>query len=192
MTAMKRVIVQLFSVLCAGPALAVAAATTTPATAPAIAPAVPARTEITTMDTWQVTCLYDKDNHKLGCNAVLRVTQPGAPATDKEPSRPARVFMVWALSKANNGSVYSSFQTLTGVRVQPGLQLKLDSAAPRTIPFDSCGTSSCLAIAAMDPDFLKQAKGVTQIQATVQSADGKAYTATFAPKGLDRAILAVL
>jgi invasion protein IalB len=156
------------------------------------AQAVPSRTEITSMDTWEVTCSYDKDNRKLGCNAVLRVTQPGATATDRTPSSPARVFMVWALSKANDGSVYSSFQTLTGVRVQPGLQLKLDSAAPRTIPFDSCGTSSCVAIAAMDPDFLKQARGVSQIQATVQSVDGKAYTATFAPKGIDRAILAVL
>jgi invasion protein IalB len=159
--------------------------------APAAAPA-PARTEITTVDTWQVTCAYDKDNRKIGCNAVLRVTQPGAPATDKQPARPARVFMVWAVSKANNGSVYSSFQTLTGVRVQPGLQLKLDSAAPRTIPFDSCGTSFCVAIAAMDPEFLKQVRGVSQIQATVQSSDGKAYTATFAPKGIDQAIRAVL
>jgi invasion protein IalB len=186
MTAMKRVIARACIALTTGigPALAAAAATTTPA--------APVRTEITAMDTWQVTCSYDKDNRKLGCNAVLRVTQPGTPATDKEPSRPARVFMVWALSKANDGSVYSSFQTLTGVRVQPGLQLKLDSTTPRTIPFDSCGTSSCVAIAAMDPEFLKQAKSVSQIQATVQSVDGKAYTATFAPKGLDRAILAVL
>ncbi len=159
------------------------------AQAPALAPA---RTEITTMDTWQVTCAFDKENRKIGCNAVLRVTQPGVPATGTEPARPARVFMVWALSKATNGSVYSSFQTLTGVRVQPGLQLKLDSAAPRTIPFDSCGTSFCVAIAAMDSEFLKQARAVSQIQATVQSSDGKAYTATFIPRGIDRAIGAVL
>ena len=189
---MNRVITPVLAFLAAGfgSTLAMGAAPTAP-TGPA-APAVPVRTEITTMDTWQVTCSYDKDNRKLGCNAVLRVTQPGTPATDKEPARAARVFMVWALSKANDGSVYSSFQTLTGVRVQPGLQLKLDSAMPRTIPFDSCGTASCVAIAAMDPEFLKQARGVSQIQATVQSVDGRAYTATFAPKGLDRAILAVL
>jgi len=184
---MKRAITALFVVCAAASGAALAAASSPPA-----APAVATRTEVTTLDTWEVTCSYDKDNRKIGCNAVLRVTQPGTPATDKEPARAGRVFMVWALSKANNGSLYSSFQTLTGVRVQPGLQLKLDSATPRTIPFDSCGTSSCVAIAAMDPDFLKQAQGVSQMQATVQSVDGKAYTATFVPKGIDRAIRALL
>jgi invasion protein IalB len=168
------------------------AADTAPASpnAPA-APAAAVRTEITTMDTWEATCSYDKDNRKIGCNAVLRVKQEPTPASGKEPAHPGRIFMLWALSKANDGTLYSSFETLTGVRVQPGLQLKLDAAPPRIIPFDSCGTSSCVAIAKMEPDFVKQAGGASQIQATVLGTDGKAYTATFAPKGIDRAILAV-
>jgi invasion protein IalB len=182
---MKRIALFTFALLAAGSFDGAAAAE--PAQ-----PAVPARTEINAMDAWEVNCAYDKDNRKLGCSAVLRVTQPASQASATEPARPERVFMVWALSKANDGAVYSSFQTLTGIRVQPGLQLKLDAAAPRMVPFDSCGTTTCVAIAPMDSDFLRQARSATQIQATVQGADGRAYTATFVPKGIDRAIAAVL
>jgi invasion protein IalB len=153
--------------------------------------AVSARTEIKAVDAWEVTCSYDKDDRKIGCNALLRITQAGTAATAKEPAQPPRVIMVWALSKANDGSLYSEFQTLSGVRIQPGVQLKMGSAAPRTVPFDSCGTNACVAIAAMDPAFVQQANSATQVEATVQGTDGKAYTATFAPKGIDRAIAAV-
>ena len=186
LTLMKRFALISLTLAVAGGPLALAASSA-PAT-----PDAAQRTEITTVDDWEVTCAFDKGNRKVGCNAVLRVTQPGAPATGNEPARPDRVFIVWALSRAADGRVYSSFQTLTGVRVQPGLQLKFDSTAPRTIPFDSCGATFCVAIAAMDPQFLTMARGVSQIQATVQATDGRAYTATFAPKGIDRAISAVL
>ncbi|MEJ0005122.1 MAG: invasion associated locus B family protein [Steroidobacteraceae bacterium] len=171
-------------------AMATASAVSAADSAP-LTPLAAVRTEITTMDTWQVTCGFDKDNHKIGCNAVLSVKQSAA-APNTTAGTPMRVFMVWALSKANDGAIYSSFQTLTGVRVPPGLQLKMDAGQAHTVPFDSCGTSSCIAITKMEPDFVKQASSAKQIQATVQSSDGRAYTATFAPKGIDRAIQAVL
>jgi invasion protein IalB len=155
------------------------------------AAAASARTEVKAVDAWEVTCSYDKNDRKIGCNALLRISEGATPATAKEPAQPARVIMVWALSKANDGSLYSSFQTLSGVRIPPGVQLKMGSAPPRTVPFDSCGTNACVAIAQMDSNFVQQASAAAQVQATVQSADGRAYTATFAPKGIDKAIAVV-
>ncbi len=154
-------------------------------------PVAPTRTEIKSVDQWEVTCLYGQDDKKIGCNAILRVYQQDPAASENAAPPPPRVIMVWALSKPENGALVSTFQTPTGLRVAPGLDLKLDGGAAHTVPFDSCGTAACLALTTMDAGFIKQLSTATKVDATIQGVDGRAYTFTFNPKGVDKAIAAV-
>ena len=45
------------------------------------------RTESETVDTWQVICSFGKNNQKLGCTAVIKITQQIAAKSDKENRR---------------------------------------------------------------------------------------------------------
>ena len=148
-----------------------------------------ARTEVKSLGDWQVSCVYGAKGAKVGCDAVLRVLQ-AAPAQQGKPAS-NRVVLIWTLSKGANAVITSRIEAQTGVLIAPGLQVGLDAGAARALPFAHCTPASCTALAQMDADFQQQAAAARKAAITVQAVDGEAYTYTFAPTGIDRALAAV-
>jgi len=145
------------------------------------------RTESKAVDAWQVNCNFGKNNQKLGCSAILKITQKIAAKTDKDKPQDSLV-MLWQISKGRDGSYVSSIQTPTGVLIKPGVQLKLASVHGVTLTYVACDSTACTAGAVMDDHLLQQAKKAQTAEIILQSIDGKAYTYSFSPKGIDKAI----
>ena len=148
-----------------------------------------ARTELKSMGDWQVTCAYGANGAKVGCEAALRVLQ-AAPAQQGKPAS-NRVVLIWTLAKGANAVITSRIETQTGVLIAPGLQVSVDSAPPRILPFTYCTPASCTALVGMDAAFQQEANAARKAAFTVQAVDGQAYTYTFGPTGIDRALAAV-
>lgn len=148
------------------------------------------RTESKAVDAWQVICNFGKNNQKLGCSAILKITQKIAAKSDKDKPQDSLV-MLWQISKGRDGSYVSSIQTPTGVLIKPGVQLKLASVHGVTLTYVACDSSACTAGAVMDDNLLQQAKKAQTAEIVLQSIDGKAYTYSFSPKGIDKAILEI-
>lgn len=148
------------------------------------------RTESKAVDAWQVNCNFGKNNQKLGCSAILKITQKIAAKTDKDKPQDS-VVMLWQIGKGSDGSYVSSIQTPTGVLIKPGVQLKLASVHGVTLTYVACDSSACTAGAVLDDNLIQQAKKAQTAEITLQSIDGKAYTYSFSPKGIDKAILEI-
>ncbi len=183
--AAARIIGLAASVLAAATAAEAQKATTQvaprPAAAQKAAAEAPARTEIKTLDAWSLTCRYGKDDKKIGCAALLRVTEKDH----------GKVVLVWTLGKSADGKIVGALETLTGVLIQPGVEIKLGSSATRVLPFTACTNAGCFANFAVDDAFLKEAASATTVEATILGVDSKKYTFTFSPKGMDKAIAAI-
>lgn len=153
-----------------------------------------ARTESKAVDAWQVVCNFGKNNQKLGCSAILKITQKIAAKTDVKSDKDKTqesVVMLWQIGKGHDGSYVSSIQTPTGVLIKPGVQLKLASVHGVTLTYVACDSSACTAGAVLDDNLLQQAKKAQTAEIILQSIDGKAYTYSFSPKGIDKAILEI-
>jgi invasion protein IalB len=148
------------------------------------------RTESKAVDAWQVNCNFGKNNQKLGCSAILKITQKIAAKTDKDKPQDS-VVMLWQIGKGSDGRYVSSIQTPTGVLIKPGVQLKLASVHGVTLTYVACDSSACTAGAVLDDNLLQQAKKAQTAEIVLQSIDGKAYTYSFSPKGIDKAILEI-
>lgn len=145
------------------------------------------RTESKAVDAWQVVCSFGKDNQNLGCAAILKITQKIAAKLDKDKPQDS-VVLLWQIGKGHDGSYVSSIQTPTGVLIKPGVQLKLASVHGVTLTYVACDSSACTAGAVLDENLLQQARKAQTAEIILQSLDGKAYTYSFSPKGIDKAI----
>jgi invasion protein IalB len=72
--------------------------------------------------------------------------------------------------------------------IKPGVQFKLASVHGVTLTYVACDSNACTAGAVMDDHLLQQAKKSQTAEIILQSIDGKAYTYSFSPEGIDKAI----
>jgi len=149
-----------------------------------------ARIESKAVEAWQVTCSLAKDGKQSTCVAILKVTQQMTAKSEKDKPQET-VVMLWQIGKGQNGNLVSTIQTPTGVVIKPGVQLKLASAQAVTLPYVSCDRQACFAGLEMDDNLLKQAAVAQKVDIALQAIDGRVYTYSFSPKGIDKAIQAV-
>ena len=128
-----------------------------------------------------------KLNSFLVWAAILKITQKIAAKLDKDKPQDS-VVLLWQIGKGHDGSYVSSIQTPTGVLIKPGVQLKLASVHGVTLTYVACDSSACTAGAVLDENLLQQARKAQTAEIILQSLDGKAYTYSFSPKGIDKAI----
>ena len=148
------------------------------------------RTESKVVDAWQVVCNYGKNNQKLGCAAILKITQKTVVKAGNEKLQES-VAMLWSISKSPDGRFISTLQTPTGTMIQPGVKLKIANAPAMTLPYVSCNQKTCFASTLIDDGFLKQITSEQNVDVMVQAIDGKVYTYSFSSKGIDMAIQAI-
>lgn len=143
--------------------------------------ASPLRTEITRFEAWSVTCQYGQDGSSATCSASLRVNQQGT----------GRGLLNWSIGRAADGKLVQSVQTLSGVQIAPGVQLKAGPKGEVTLPYVSCAGAECAAAGPLEAEFLRKAVQAKSMAVVVRAVDGKDYTFTFSANGLRQAAAAV-
>jgi invasion protein IalB len=145
-------------------------------------PPVPVRTEILNFDNWVVTCNEFADGPSTRqCAGVLRIVQQNN----------NQVVFTWSVAIDANKQATTIIQTPTGVKIAPGVELKVGKAAARRVPFANCETGSCVAVAAMDAGLLREMTTAATAEAVIQGSQGNAVQFNIQLKGFDRAYAAL-
>lgn len=139
----------------------------------------PIRTEIVRFDGWSVTCNeFAEANRKRHCVAQMQV----------QPNNANQVVMTWSIAINDNKQFVMAIQTPTGVMIAPGVKLKLEKAAERTVAYESCDTGQCIATQVIDNNLLRDLSAATTAQVTMQATNGNQVNLNFSIKGADKAL----
>lgn len=158
-----------------------AAPSAAPAPAPA-APSAPVRTERIVYDSWTVTCTDTVDKaSKKTCSAMLQVIE----------EKQRQVLMVWLIGRDNQGVLKTVIQSLTGVQIPKGVELKFTNGVARAVPYSACTPQNCEATITMDDAMVRDARGSAEATATVTLIDGRAVNFKMSIKGIDKAFAAL-
>lgn len=164
------------------PAPAPAPAPAQPAPAQAQAPAQPqppVRTEIVRFDGWTATCHeFAEATRKRTCTVQMQVQQSGS----------SQVVFSWIIAINDNKQFVTLLQTPTGVNIAPGVEVTLEKAAKRTVPYETCDTGNCAASIVMDNNMMRDVSAATTVQVTVQAINGRNLNFNLPMKGIDKAL----
>lgn len=138
---------------------------------------VPYRTETLTFDHWNVTCRdFHEGQRKHVCSADLKVGKAGS----------NQVLLDWVIGLDEKGAPVSVMQTLTGVALEPGVQLHLGKSV-RKMPYADCFPTHCMALIPIDAKFVHDATTATSAQVVIQAPDGSEVKIDFPTTGFDKA-----
>jgi invasion protein IalB len=108
--------------------------------------------------------------------------------TDK---RTQSVVFAWLIGDDGEGNLVAVWQTPTGVLVNRGVVVDFGIERPIAVPFTSCISGYCEAVANLAPDFIHSLINATKATATVFTVAGKELTFGLSVNGLAEAIDAV-
>jgi len=150
-----------------------------PAQGTAPPPPAPIRTEILKFDSWTATCHeFAEGARKRACTAQLQVQQSGS----------NQIIFTWIVFINDSKQLVTLLQTPTGVSIAQGVKVKLEKAAERTIPFETCDTGNCTATQIIDNNMLRDLSAAATVQMTVQAVNGSQVNFNFPIKGIDKAL----
>ncbi len=89
------------------------------------------------------------------------------------------------------GNLVAVWQTPTGVLVNRGVVINVGTEKPVAVPYTSCLTGHCEAIANLAPDFIEKLADADSATATVYTVGGQGLTFKMSVNGLAKAIDAV-
>jgi invasion protein IalB len=136
------------------------------------------RTDIQYFDNWTVTCNEFAEGPRTRvCAALLQVVQ-------QENNQ--RVF-AWNITLDNNKQMLTELQTLTGVAIPPGVELRIGKNV-RKVPFTACDTAGCLASLPMDAALVRELTASPTVDAVIQARQGNAVQYNIQMKGFDKAV----
>jgi invasion protein IalB len=145
-------------------------------------PPQPQRTEILNHDNWTVTCReFAEGRARRLCSASLQVIN----------SNTKQVLFAWLIGTNNDNKLVSVVQTLPGVSITPGVELKLARGSPRKLPYVNCDPAHCEALILMDDSFIRDASATETAEALVIGKNGQGVQFKFPVKGFDKALAAV-
>lgn len=131
------------------------------------APPRPAAATTRVFGAWRLTCRSGAaEGRPQGCVAVLQVAK-------KEN---AQAVFVWRLGRIADGRLVTSFVTLTGVAIKPGVELALGRAPLRRVGFSTCEPTQCTANAVVDEALTQDLLAVDKATIVVRGSNGKAMT----------------
>jgi invasion protein IalB len=156
-----------------------------PAATPSAAPPAAAETrppekiETINFENWILTCRELLDGpKKRNCSMTVAVNKADTNQT----------IVSWTARQGDNGQLTSVIQTVPGVLLAPGIQLKLENAmAPRKIAFEVCEPNWCSGSVPMDKAFVQEVVGASKVTITVTSSNGQPFTLEFPIKGFEKA-----
>lgn len=137
------------------------------------------RTETTNFDNWILSCRELVDGpKKRSCAMTVAVRK----------SDTNRTVLSWTIRPNESGQLVSVIETLPGISIAPGIQLKLEmSAAARKVPIEICEPNWCSGTLAMDKSFIQETVASSKVSVIVTSSNGQPFTFEFPIKGFDKA-----
>lgn len=147
-------------------------------------PGATARTEIVTYDNWTVTCREVRESReKRTCTAELSIVQ--------DANNTRRVLLAWVIALNKDGVPTSTMRFLSGILTGPGVEMKFSEKIQRRFAVTMCEPTHCEATIRLDEGFVRDASAVAQVEAIIQSSDGRQANFTINLKGFAPALAAV-
>ena len=143
---------------------------------------IPTKTEIFNFENWVVTCNEFAEGPRTRvCSALLRILQQNT----------NQVVFSWTLAMDSNKQMVTVMETPTGVAIPPGVELRIGKSQARKIPFASCESGRCVAIATMDANLLREMTTSATAEAVIQGSQGNTVQFNIQMKGFDKAYTAL-
>jgi invasion protein IalB len=130
---------------------------------------------------WTFNCGTNPQTSRKQCTIAQQLT-------DK---RTQSVVFSWLIGDDGQGNLVAVWQTPTGILVNRGVVVDVGIERPIAVPFTSCITGRCEAVANLAPDFVDTLAKATKATATVFTLGGEGLTFSLSVNGLAEAIDAV-
>ena len=130
---------------------------------------------------WIFNCGTNPQNSRKTCTIAQQLT-------DK---RTQSVVFAWLIGDDGQGNLIAVWQTPTGVLVNRGVVIDVGTERPIAVPFTSCISGYCEAVANLAPDFIDLLAKAQKASATVYTLAGEGLTFSVSVNGLAQAIDAV-
>lgn len=130
---------------------------------------------------WVFNCDMNPQTSKKQCTIQQQLTD------EKTKS----VVFAWVIGNDGSGRLVAIWQTPTGVLLSRGVVVNVGAEKPVSVPYSSCLTGHCEAIANLAPDFIEKLVSADSATATVYTVGGKGLTFKLSVNGLAQAIDAV-
>ncbi len=130
---------------------------------------------------WIFNCGMNPQTSKKQCTIAQQLTD------EKSKS----VVFAWLIGNDGSGNLVAVWQTPTGVLINRGVVIDVGTQQPIAVPYTSCITGHCEAIASLAPDFIATLVKATTATATVYTVGGQGLTFKLSVNGLAQAIDAV-
>jgi invasion protein IalB len=137
------------------------------------------KTETTNFDNWILSCReFVEGPKKRNCAMTVSVRKQDT----------NRVVLSWTVRPNDKGQFVSVVETLPGIAIQPGIQLKLEkSSSTRTLPIEVCEPAWCSGSLPMDKTFIQEAGASSKVMIVITSSAGQPVTLEFPIKGFEKA-----
>lgn len=143
--------------------------------------AAPQRIETIMHGHWTLSCRDTLDSQaKKQCSATLTVT-----------NQQRQVLMRWIIARDEQGQLVLVLRTPTGVRIKPGVDVKLGNGSIRKAEYVACDAQRCEALLVMDAHVVREALAAEQAAATIHTQRGQAVRFDFPVRGINKVLPAL-
>jgi invasion protein IalB len=130
---------------------------------------------------WTYSCEMNAQTSRKQCTIAQQLTDEASKS----------VVFAWLIVNDGAGNLVAVWQTPTGVLVNRGVVLDVGAEKPIAVPYTSCITGHCEAVASLAPDFVSTLTQAKNASATVVTVAGKGLTFPLSVNGLAEALDAV-
>jgi invasion protein IalB len=137
----------------------------------------PTRTEIQKFDNWILTCNEFAEGPRTRvCSAVTRAFNQNK-----------QLVFQWTVAVDNNKQLVTVMETVPGVAILPGIELRIGKSAAHKIPYVTCETGVCIARTNVDANLLRDLTGSPTAEVVIQGSQGNTVQFPVQLKGFERA-----
>jgi invasion protein IalB len=123
---------------------------------------------------WIYTCLENQSTKAMRCSISQELSQ----STTKQ------VLFTWRITQDGKGGLVAVWQTPQGVSLRAGIVIDAGTPKPVQIPYETCASDRCQAVANLAPDFQDSLSKAAKAVATITLMNGRAVNLPLSVKGL--------
>jgi invasion protein IalB len=137
------------------------------------------RTETTNFDNWILSCREFVDGpKKRTCAMTVAVRK----------SDTNRTVLSWTVRQNDKGQMVSIIETLPGISITPGIELKPEKAATsHKVPIEICEPNWCSGSLPMDKALIQELATSSKATVVITSSAGQPFTFEFPINGFEKA-----
>lgn len=137
------------------------------------------KTETTNFDNWILSCReFVEGPKKRTCAMTVAVRK----------SDTNRTVLSWTVRPNDKGQMVSIIETLPGISIVPGIEIKLDKGAtPHKVPIEICEPVWCSGSLPMDKAFIQELATSSKATIVITSSAGQPFTFEFPINGFEKA-----